>query len=242
MLSFEFFGLQNEPLSIHLGLCGIERREFAFGGTAFGEFGELEGQFTLLLAQDTLLLEGDELHRVLAGLGDKATLRITHLQLRGGDELAGELFFEREPLGDGKRLIDAKEHRAWTGAAFVLKTGLERGIREPATAELASASFLDGHAGGFEHGMMAANTSGDVLEAKLGSAGGENEDKKDKERTEHEEAGLNGLKSGMGEPCEHSGGHRRGWRRSILSQILSEIVCESREGQGGPARLFTRGG
>jgi hypothetical protein len=53
---------------------------------------------------------------------------------------------------------------------------------------------------------------------------------------------LNGLKSGMGKPCEHSGSHRRGWRRSILNQILSEIVCESREGHGGPARLFIRGG
>jgi hypothetical protein len=89
---------------------------------------------------------------------------------------------------------------------------------------------------------MAANTGGDVLEAKLGSAGGENEDEKEKERTEHEEAGLNGLKSGMEEPCERSGGHRRGWRRSILAQILSEIMCESREGHGGPTRLFIRGG
>jgi len=212
------------------------------GGAAFGEFGKLEGQFTLLLAQDTLLLEGEDLHGVLACLGNEATLRITHLQLRCGDELAGELFFEGEALGDGKRLIDAKEHRAWAGAAFVLKAGLERGIGEPAATELASASFLDGHAGGFEHGMMAANTGGDVLEAKLGRAGGENEDEKEKERTEHDEAGLNGLKSGMEEPCERSGGHRRGWRRSILAQILSEIVCESREGQGGPARLLIRGG
>jgi hypothetical protein len=45
--------------------------------------------------------------------------------------------------------------------------------------------------------MIAANTGGDVLKAKLGRAGGEHEDEKEKERTEHEEAGWNGLKSGM---------------------------------------------